>query len=134
MLFLYQYSFFQRCLTRCRLNTLALRTFVKKFQGPYKHGVNGTVDYRWFAGLYFILHIIAFFISFGGLSTYIIVSAFVYLFTAVFFALLQPYNKQIYNITDSAILASVYILLIVHVGLISLTGHPSTVIFVFIQT
>ena len=133
VLFLYQYSFFQRCLTRCRLNTLALRTFVEKFQGPYKHGVNGTVDYRWFAGLYFILRIIVLFFSFGGVTTYIVGSAILYLFTAVLFALLQPYRKQIYNITDSiifAILATVYILLIVHVGLIFLTGHPSTVIFV----
>ena len=133
VLFLYQYSFFQRCLTRCRLNTLALRTFVEKFQGPYKHGANGTVDYRWFAGLYFILRIIAFFISFGGLSVLFIGSAILYLFTAVVFALLQPYRKQIYNIADSiifAILASVYMFLIVHVGLVLLTGHPSTVIFV----
>ena len=133
VLFLYQYSFFQRCLTRCRLNTLALRTFVEKFQGPYKHGANGTVDYRWVAGLYFILRIIAFFISFGGFIIHAIGSAFLYLFTALLFALLQPYRKQIYNITDSiifAILASVYILLIVHVALISLTGRPSSVIFV----
>ena len=133
VLFLYQYSFFQRCLTRCRLNTLALRTFVEKFQGPYKHGANGTVDYCWFAGLYFILRIIAFFILFGGFTAYIIGSAFSYLFTALLFALLRPYRKQINNIADSiifAILASVYILLIVHVALILLTGHPSTVMFV----
>ena len=133
VLFLYQYSFFQRCLTRCRLNTLALRTFVEKFQGPYKHGANGTVDYRWFAGLYFILRIIVFFFLFGGFTTYIIGSAFLYLFTALLFALLRPYRKQIYNIADSiifAILASVYILLIVHLGLIFLTGRPSTVMFV----
>ena len=133
VLFLYQYAFFQRCLTRCRLNTLALRTFVEKFQGPYKHGANGTVDYRWFAGLYFILRIIVFFFSFGDVTTYIVGSAILYLFTVVLFALLQPYKKRIYNFVDSiifAILSTVYILLIVHPGFIFLTGHPSTVIFV----
>ena len=54
VLILYKYSFFQRCLTRCRLNTLTLCTFVEKFQGPYKHGANGTVDHRYFAGLYIL--------------------------------------------------------------------------------
>ena len=133
VLILYKYSFFQRCLTRCRLNTLALRTFVEKFQGPYKHGMNGTVDYRYFAALYFVLRIIDFFISFISLPAYIIGAAILYLYVALFFALLQPYRKRIYNIVDSiifAILSAVYILLIVHVGLIFFTGHPFIVMFV----
>ena len=133
VLILYKYSFFQRCLTRCRLNTLALRTFVEKFQGPYKHGSNGTADYRWFAALYFILRIVAFFISFGGLAFLLVGSAILYLFTALFFALLQPYRKRIYNIVDSvifAILSAVYILQIVHIGLTFLTGHSSIRVFV----
>ena len=66
VLILYKYLFFRRFLTKFRLNTLTLRTFVEKFQGPYKHGANNTVDYCYFAGLYFILCIIVFFITFGG--------------------------------------------------------------------
>ena len=133
VLILYKYSFFQRCLTRCRLNTLALRTFVEKFQGPYKHGSNGTVDYRWFAALYFVLRIIVFFISFGGAIISLIGFASLYAVTALFFALLQPYRKQIYNIADSiifAILSTVYILLIVHAVLVFLIGRSSTLMFV----
>ena len=133
VLILYKYSFFQRCLTRCRLNTLALRTFVEKFQGPYKHGSNGTADYRYFAGLYFILRIFAFFVSLGGGITFTIVSGILYLVTALFFALLQPYRKYIYNIVDSiifAILSTVYFFLMVHIALVFLTGRSSTLMFV----
>ena len=137
VLILYKYSFFQRCLTRCRLNTLALRTFVEKFQGPYKHGANGTADYRYFAGLYFILRIIVFFISFGGFITYFIGSAILYSYTALLFALLQPYRRRIHNIVDSivfAILSTVYFLLIVQAALISLAGEPSTILILFVLT
>ena len=133
VLILYKYSFFQRFLTRCRLNTLALRTFVEKFQGPYKHGANGTVDHRYFAGLYFILRILVFFISFGGFIIFFLGSSILYIYTALFFALLQPYRKHIHNIVDSiifAILSTVYILLIVHAALISFRGEPSTFLFV----
>ena len=133
VLILYKYSFFQRCLTRCRLNTLTLRTFVEKFQGPYKHGSNGTADYRYFAGLYFVLRIIVFFISFGGTVISVIGYAILYLVTVLLFALLQPYRKQIYNIADSiifAILSTVYIFLIVHTAFVSLTGRSSTLMFV----
>ena len=115
------------------MNTLALRTFVEKFQGPYKHGANGTVDYRWFAALYFVLRIIVFFISFGGAIISLIGFASLYAVTALFFALLQPYRKQIYNIADSiifAILSTVYILLIVHAVLVFLIGRSSTLMFV----
>ena len=133
VLILYKYSFFQRCLTRCRLNTLTLRTFVEKFQGPYKHGSNGTADYRYFAGLYFVLRIIVFFISFGGTVISVIGYAILYLVTVLLFALLQPYRKQIYNIADSiifAILSILYIFLIVHTAFVFLTGRSSTLMFV----
>ena len=137
VLILYKYSFFRRCLTRCRLNTLALRTFVEKFQGPYKHGSNGTADYRYFAGLYFVLRIIVFFISFGGFITYFIGSAILYSYTALLFALLQPYRRRIHNIVDSiifAILSTVYFLLIVQAALISLADEPSTILILFVLT
>jgi hypothetical protein len=42
VLIFYQATFFQKCLTRCKMNTQALRTFVETFQGCYKDGTNGT--------------------------------------------------------------------------------------------
>ena len=64
----YQAVFFRKCLTRCKMNSQALRTFVEAFQGCYKDGTNGTRDCRYFAGLYFIFRIIPvpLYFSLGG--------------------------------------------------------------------
>ena len=133
VLLLYQCSWFQRCLTRCRLNTLALRTFVEIFQGPYKYGADGTFDYRYFAGVYFVLRIIVFILSFGGLFSHTFGSALLFFITAVLFALLRPYRKHIYNVVDAiifTILAIVFTLISAHAVIIFFTGHPSTIVFV----
>ena len=138
VLLLYPCSCFQRCLTRCRMNTLALCTFVEIFHGPYKCGCttgHGTFDYRYFAGLYFVLRIIVFFISFAGtfIFIYSIGSALLYLSTAILVALLQPYRKRIHNTIDAvifAIMSALYILMASHVTFIFTVGHPSTLLFI----
>ena len=56
-------------------------------------------------------------------------SAILYSYTALLFALLQPYRRRINNIVDSivfAFLPTVYFLLIVQAALISFRGEPST--------
>ena len=98
VLLFYQASFFQKCLTQCKMNSQALRTFVETFQGCYKDGTNGTRDCRYFAGLYFILRIIA--ILFIGFSL-INESVVVYVFIALLFALVRPYKKHMYNVIDA---------------------------------
>ena len=98
VLLFYQASFFQKCLTRCKMNSQALRTFVETFQGCYKDGTNGTRDCRYFAGLYFILRIVALlFIGFSLIKE----SVVVYGFIGFLFALVRPYKKHIYNVIDA---------------------------------
>ena len=52
----------QRCLNRCRLNSLAFRTFTDAFQGSFKDGTNGTRDCRYFAVVYQLPRMLGFFI------------------------------------------------------------------------
>ena len=91
------------------------------------------LDYRYFAGLYFVLRIIVFFISFAGTFFYVIGSVLLYLFTAILFALLRPYRKRIHNTIDAvifAIMSALYILILTHAIVILIVGHPSTLLFI----
>ena len=125
----YQASFFRKCLTRCKMNSQALRTFVETFQGCYKDGTNGTRDCRCFAGLYFILRIIAVTLTSTTVPNFIVGSALLYWYTALLFALVQPYKKHRYNVIDAmtfAILSTIYILMITNVLKVLRIGHSST--------
>jgi hypothetical protein len=133
VLLMYQCSAFQRCLARCRMNTLAFRTFVDIFQGPYKCGLNGTLDCRYFAGLYFILRIIVFFLSFGGTFIYIVGSSVLYFFTALLFAILQPYRKHFHNVVDAVIfafMATMYMFIAIQAASVFLNGQPYTFLLI----
>ena len=128
VLIFYQAAFFQKCLTRCKMNSQVLRTFVEAFQGCYKDGTNGTRDCRYFAGLYFILRT-AVVLSFGTVPHAMIGSALLYWCSAVLFALVQPYKVHLYNVVDAVIFAlmgTIYILIMFIMFQIELTGHPST--------
>ncbi len=134
VLTLYQAAFFQKCLTRCKLNSQALRTFVEAFQGCYKDGTNGTRDYRYFAGLYFFLRIIVL-LLFSIAVPYIAVavSALLYWWIALLFALVQPYKVYLYNVVDAvifAILGTIYILITFIFITALLTGHSSTFLLI----
>ena len=50
LLCLYPCRWFQRCLNRLNLSCQALHIFMDTFQGSYKNGMDGTRDYRYFAG------------------------------------------------------------------------------------
>ena len=130
----YQAAFFRKCLTRCKMNSQALRTFVETFQGCYKDGTNSTRDCRYFAGLYFILRIIAVMLSFSTTSSAIAGSALLYWCTALLFALVQPYKVHLYNVVDAAIFAllgTIYMLIVFISIKILFTGHPSTSLLIF---
>ena len=135
VLIFYQATFFQKCLTRCKMNTQVLRTFVETFQGCYKDGTNGTRDCRYFAGLYFILRM-AVVLSFSTVPLVIIGSALLYWCTALLFALLQPYKVHLYNVVDAVIFAlmgTIYILIMLIVIKILYTGHTSTSLLILID-
>ena len=102
LLLLYPFRWFQRCLTRCRLQSHALRAFVDAFQGCYKDGRNGGPDRRYFAGIYFIFRIIIYTIytvsnSFWAMFTQLQTAYVIFVLTIV---ILQPYRKCFYNLLD----------------------------------
>ena len=124
----YQASFFQKCLSQCKMNSQALRTFVEAFQGCYKDGTNGTRDCRYFAGLYFILRIIAVILTSTPFQVFVFGSAILYWLTALVFALVRPYKKHIYNVVDAvicALMGTIYMLIIANAVTILITGHSS---------
>ena len=136
----YQAVFFQKCLTRCKMNSQALRTFVEAFQGCYKDGTNGTRDCRYFAGLYFILRLGVILLSSTGWlgfgKTYkFIATGFAIFFwcIALFFALAQPYKIHLYNVVDAVIFAlggTIAVLILFNDTQIQFTGHPSNSIMI----
>ena len=58
LLFLYNSKIIRKCLRTCKLKCNGLHTFMDIFQGCYKDGTNGTCDYRYFEGLYFLVCLI----------------------------------------------------------------------------
>ena len=128
LLLLYPISALQKCLTRCKMNSQALRAFIETFQGCFKDGTDGTKDCRYFAGLYFLLRIISLLLSFASIEVYIATSALLYQFIAVLVAVIQPYRRHFNNIVDPTIftiLGAVYSLSLCHVVIIFLRGETS---------
>ena len=133
VLIFYPTSLFQKCLTKCKINSQALRTFVETFQGCYKDGTNGTRDCRYFAGLYFILRIIAVPLAFTNYQTFFSGSAHLYWITALLFALVQPYKKYMYNVIDAvifAIMGSIYLVIMRNTEHVVYGGHASNPLLV----
>ena len=133
VLIFYPTSLFQKCLAKCKINSQALRTFVETFQGCYKDGTNGTRDCRYFAGLYFILRIIAVLLAFTTSQIFISGSAYLYWITALLFSIIQPYKKYTYNIVDAvifAILGSIYLTIMKNLENVNFVGHASNSLLV----
>ena len=136
ILLLYPTRAFQKCLTRCGVNSQALRTFVEIFQGCFKDGTNGTRDCRYFAGLYFILRIIVFLLKIAGSQVQTFVTIFLYLFTALLFAFVQPYKKYLNNVVDTiifTIFAAVHILIISHGFVVLFYSETYQVLFLLMD-
>ena len=98
------------------MNGLALYTFVEKFYGCYRNGLDGGKDMRSFAALYFLLRIMLFGITMlGGLLMISNNDPFFgrnILFTSVLVSvsLCKPYRKMYMNVLD--------VLLLAHLGLV----------------
>ena len=116
LLFLYPYRWFQRCLNRFHLRSLALNAFVDAFQGCYKDGTNGTRDYRYFAALQLLIRILFMFCFLVAKN--LVASTFI--FTVVLgiyitlFVIAKPYRVAIYNITDIPVLMSLLLVGVSH--------------------
>ena len=55
LLVLYPFKIFRKLLSKCKLNGLALTTFVEKFHCYYKNGLDGDMDLRSFSGFHFFV-------------------------------------------------------------------------------
>ena len=102
LLLFYQFKVVQRCLTRCRMNRLGLKTFMDAFQGCYKDGRNGGPDLRYFAGLYLIFRVVIFVLF--NLQNEHIITYFTLVVTCVIIitliAWVHPYKVRFYNQLD----------------------------------
>ena len=108
LLVLYPFKIIRACLSKCHLDTLCLSTFMDKFHGCYRNGLNGGRDMRSFAGLYFFIRCLFFLyypcqlykihFSFGS---YLVL---LFLFVTLLIAIARPYKETYMNIFDTIIL------------------------------
>ena len=116
LLLFYPFRPFQACLSKCKLNGLALYTFVEKFYGCYRNGLDGGKDMRSFAGLYFVLRVILFFTK--PMGDLLMISNFdpfymrniVFTVALILISLCRPYKEMYVNVLD--------VLLLAHLGLL----------------
>ena len=109
LLILYPFKVVRRCLSRCRLDSLALTAFLEKFYGCYRDGTDGGKDMRSLSGLYFTLRAVF------PLHYYLLIYklnipfwsfvGFVFLATAVLIGYVKPYKKWYMNALDTLLLA-----------------------------
>jgi hypothetical protein len=136
VLMLYPVRLFRKCLSKCRLDGLILNTFVEKFYGCYRNGLDGGRDMRSFAGLYFIVRPLPFLA--GSATRMLMLSnndpylprSVVFMATSLVIALCRPYNKMYMNVLDSLLLAHLAILC--HL-ISSYPGFQNTDSFVYVS-
>lgn len=109
MLFLtlYPLKLFRACLTKCRLDKLFVTTFVEKFHGCYRDGLDGGRDMRSFSGLYFFLIClvqVSHFLKKLKITVWQY-KAIVFLLCALLIAFVKPYKQNYMNILDAFLLA-----------------------------
>ena len=97
---LYPTRVFQKCLNCCRIRWHAVHAFADAFNGCYKDGTNGTWDYRYFGGFYFIGRI--FLLLHNNNDIVIIYLSNMCLTVGILlFVFCHPYKKNLFNILDS---------------------------------
>ena len=116
LLIFYPIKLFRTCLSKCRLDGIALNIFVEKFYGCYRDGLDSGRDMRGFAGLYFVVRPMIFIASM--ISSLLMISNndphfsrnIVFMVTALLIALCRPYKRTYMNVLDT--------FLLVHFGLL----------------
>ena len=102
LLTLYQFKFFQRCLSRFKMNRNGLRIFMDAYQGCYKDGKNGGPDRRYFGGLYFIFRLVVFaiFDTTNEVSPTYSLLLVAFIVFGLITAIIQPYKNIFYTYLD----------------------------------
>ena len=120
LLLLYPFKIFRICLSKCKLDGPVLNTFVEKFYGCYRDGLDGGKDMRSFAAFYFIFSpVLGSASGIGSLNQLMIsnndpyfLRSIVLAIAAMLIALCRPYKKTYMNVVD--ILLLVHYILICH--------------------
>ena len=107
----YPFKVVRLCLSKCRLDTLCLNTFMDKFYGCYRDGLNGGRDMRSFAGVYFLIRFLPFLyypcklykipFSFGS---YLVL---IFLSVTLLIAIARPYKESYMNVFDTLLLGHI---------------------------
>ena len=95
LLVLYPFKIFRKLLSKCKLNGLALTTFVEKFHCSYRNGLDGSMDLRCFSGLHFFV------ILFSGVFPNWSYWTALFLASALLIAYFKPYKEYHLNIYDT---------------------------------
>ena len=111
LLLLYPFKHFQALLSKCRLDGIALNTFVEKFNGCYRNGLDGGKDMRSFAGLYFVVRLLIF--ASNSIASELLISQndpflvrnIIFTITTLLVALCRPYKEKYMNVLDTLLLA-----------------------------
>ena len=111
LLTVYPFKCFKRILTRCRIDSIALKIFVDKIQSHYRNGLDGGKDMRSFSSLYLYLRFGVFMID-GAIQAMDLTHNSSYSFghimlcTALLIALVRPYQNERMNNIDTLLLSN----------------------------
>ena len=113
VLVLYPIKMFRACLSKCKLNGIAITTFVEKYHNCYRDGLDGEKDMRSFVGLYFFIRVFTCIHSvFSILSPMVWFSySLLFLSATVLIAYVKPYKKTYMNVIDTILLATITVLI-----------------------
>ncbi len=95
LLVLYPFKNFRKLLSKCKLNGLALTTFVEKFHCFYKNGLDGDMDLRSFSGLHFFVILSSSFYPNWSYWTAL------FLTSALLIAYFKPYKEYYMTVYDT---------------------------------
>ena len=114
LLLLYPCKAFHRLLNCCKLHKLCkfnddgrMKLFLETFYGCYRDGLDGSMDCRYFAGVYFILRFLfsTVYIYTGLWIRQYMVQQLICTGAMLFIAVVKPYKNNLYNVIDTTILA-----------------------------
>ena len=113
LLVLYPIKAFRVCLSKCKLDRLAITTFVNKFHGCYRDDLDGGRDMRSLSGLYFFIRILLSYvyrIISPFLPNFWLSYAIFYVAIAFLIGYLKPYKNVYMNNLDVAFLMTLSLL------------------------
>ena len=115
LLMFYPNKYFQKFLTKCRLNSHTFTVFMAAFQGIYKDGTNGTKDFRFFAGVQFTMRILIFG-SYAFISDYFTLYFVLNIVLAIhicLYILCRPYKRDQFNKIDPVLGMLIAVIIII---------------------